>query len=594
MDKIKLTPTKGAYRAVKADVDENAGAKELTDNGIDNARRQGKKDVTVNFRHETDKDGSPVLIIEDDSGGLPRGEMSMVFGLGQSEKEEIDGSIGAFGIGSKKALMCLGNMFTIRSRATDADTGYEYTIDQEWLSDDDEWEAELVPADLQAGTTEIEIRELNFTWADLRDHLEADLKRTYELYLSGEAPVTLRLLFPNEENTKQMPLSPPPRPAYSYTQWDGLYPRRYKGIVLDPEEVTSPVHVEIEVGLLATGDGDAAGVDWICQNRVVERANRDEVSGFGDELSKFVLSKHKRLKARVKLYTSGDASELPWNSDKSRIHARHPVTVEVRDVLRRVIDRYMKAGYGEVDPEFFEPFTEDSQHAANGGRIDVTDLTESYQRLRKGEIQQVSITDKPDEGFPLVTVMQETADAHAQLGISYEYLDWVKPWMRPTYHNLTEARREKHGCFDSLEALESPPPDFTEDGRSGEAERARLTELARISVNQGVRYTELTEWEQPRYTRELEAAAADRELDVESLTPTDVLPTPEEDEEPEEDELSETIQISFGEFTEDELTVLNDHLGDIREYSPEKRKEALLAHFRRLNVAGIRFEASAD
>ena len=593
MNEITLNPTKDAYNAIKADVDVPAAVKELFDNGIDNGLRQGRDEITLALRYESDEDGNPVLIVEDDSGGLDSNELSMVFAIGESEKENITRSIGAFGIGAKKALMCLGDEFTIRSRHADADTGYEYTVGQQWLEDDDTWSVPIEEVEMEAGTTEIEIRELNFNWQDIRAVLKRDLADTYEPFLRGNADVTARILFPNDEGTKQVPLSPPARTPYSYTPWDGFHPRRYEGIILDPDEVSSPVHMRVEVGLLVEGDADEAGVDWVCQNRVVERANRNGVSGFGSAMPKFRESIHKRLKARVELQTDGDASEIPWNSDKSRIRERHAVTEAARNVLRKIIPAYMAAKYGTVEPAFFEPFTDEDRYAANDGKVDIVSLRDKFERKRRGELKQIQITEKPDDDLPQISDMQETAEAHAQLGFTYEYLDWVEPWMRPTYSALAEHYRKKAGCFDSLETLDRMPPDFTQDGRSGGAERDRLTELARQHVNQGVRYTGLSEWEEPRYDLELQEAADDRDLSVDALEPVDELPDPPEENEDGDGE-AETFRLSFGEFTESDLEVIESHLGELAALSPEKRKEKLVEHFQRLNMAGVRFEASAD
>lgn len=593
MNEISLNPTKDAYNAIKADVDVPAAVKELFDNGIDNGLRQGRDEITLALRYESDEDGNPVLVVEDNSGGLDPNELSMVFAIGESEKENITRSIGAFGIGAKKALMCLGEEFTIRSRHADADTGYEYTVGQQWLEDDDTWSVPIEEVEMEAGTTEVEIRELNFNWQDIRAVLKRDLADTYEPFLRGNADVTARILFPNEEGTKQVLLSPPARTPYSYTPWDGFHPRRYEGIILDPDEVSSPVHMHVEVGLLVEGDADEAGVDWVCQNRVVERANRDGVSGFGSAMPKFRESTHKRLKARVELQTDGDASEIPWNSDKSRIRERDAVTEAARNVLRKIIPAYMAAKYGTVEPAFFEPFTDEDRYAVNDGKVDIVSLRDKFERKRRGELKQIQITEKPDDDLPQISDMQETAEAHAQLGFTYEYLDWVEPWMRPTYSALAEHYRKKAGCFDSLETLDRMPPDFTQDGRSGEAERDRLTELARQHVNQGVRYTGLSEWEEPRYDLELQEAADDRDLSVDALEPVDELPDPPEENEDGDGE-AETFRLSFGEFTESDLEVIESHLGELAALSPEKRKEKLVEHFQRLNMAGVRFEASAD
>jgi hypothetical protein len=592
-DSIALTPTKDAYAAIKADVDENASFKELVDNALDNAQRQDRDTVTVEIAQETDSNGDQILVVRDDSGGLKPDELSMMFALGESEKDDIEGSIGAFGIGAKKALMRLGTGFTIWSHHQDAETGYGYTVEPKWFEDDDEWSVPLEEVDMESGSTEIRIHDSNVSWPNIRDGLATDLQETYDLYLRGEAPVTLRLLFPNEENANTESLTPRARVSYSYTPWDDLLPRRYEGIILTPDELSSPVYMDIEVGLLVTGNESEAGLDWVCQNRVVERANRDEVSRFGEELPKFRLSKHKRLKGRVELYTPGDASELPWNSDKSRIHARHAVTDEARDVLKKVIHRYMKAGYGVVEPAFFEPYLDSSEFAANGGEVKTVSLSDRYRQLQRGEIQQVQIQEKPTSEFPQITDMQETVEAFAQLGITYEHLPWVKPRMRPTYQALLESEREQFGCFDELEALQERPPDFTQDGRSGESERKRLTKLAQTHANQGVRYTGLAEWERPRYRLELERAVEERGIDIEALEPVDKLPDVDDDGD-DDDADEDQIQLSFGPFTGEELATMQDHLGEMEEYSPQKRTEVLVEHFRRLNMAGVRFEAHAD
>jgi hypothetical protein len=589
---IELIPKKETYKAVKADVDANAASKDLIDNSIDHAKRQNRSKTQVELRYHPGDDGDEKLVFRDYSGGLKLAELSMVFALGESEKDDIPGSIGAFGIGAKKALMSLGKEFTIRSRHTDAETGHEYTIDQDWLADDDQWTVEATETEMEAGTTELHIRDLNVDWQDIRDDLCEDLCQTYALHLRGETAVTLVLIVDDAVGEDDDVITAPPQPAFSHTPWDGLYPRQYTGIVLDPSRISTPVHVTITVGLLATGDRNEAGVTWVCQNRVVEKANRDRVSGFGDKLPTFDLSKHKRFHARIELRTDGDAAEIPWTSDKSQIHARHPVTQAAQDWLAKTVRRYMRASYGTVDPEFFEPYTDADRYAANDGTIQVVDLGSKFDQKRRGDLKQIQIRDKPEKGFPQVTKMQQVADAHAHLGIKYEYEGWVEPWMRPTYNALVEARREKFGCFTALTPLENAPPDFTQDGRSGESERKRLTELAQQHVSLGVRYTGLAEWEQPRYDRELEEAAAVQGIDVDGVERVDELPEVP-DGTPDDDGDTEVTKLTFP-FTDGELSVLEDHLGPIQEFSAEKRKEVLLTYFQRLNTAGIRFEARAD
>jgi len=164
---------------------------------------------------------------------------------------------------------------------------------------------------MEAGTTELHIRGLNFSWPSIRDNLCADLRQTYALHLRGETAVNLVLVVDDAVGDKEDAIPAPAQPAYSYTPWDDLYPRQYTGIVLDPPSVSAPVHMTVTVGLLATGDRNEAGIDWVCQNRVVEKANRDRVSGFGDDLPTFDRSKHKRVDAIVTLRPGLDAGVEP-------------------------------------------------------------------------------------------------------------------------------------------------------------------------------------------------------------------------------------------------------------------------------------------
>ena len=113
-------------------------------------------------------------------------------------------------------------------------------------------------------------------------------------------------------------------------------------------------------------------------------------------------------------------------------------------------------------------------------------------------------------------------------------------------------------------------------------------------MNLGVRYTGIKSWERPRYELELAAAADDRNIDVGLLDPVDELPDVEEADTDEKDDEEVTKRLSFGSVSESDLDVLRSHLGDIDEYSPEKRKEVLIDHFKRLNMAGVRFEVNAD
>ena len=111
-------------------------------------------------------DDAEEVTYSDHAGGVKSDEMGVFLGLGQSKDTRADGrNIGAFGLGTKKALNRLANKFTIASRHEDADQGWKYTVDEDFFAEDNEtWEFEMEPADLDPGQTVITLHDLTFNW----------------------------------------------------------------------------------------------------------------------------------------------------------------------------------------------------------------------------------------------------------------------------------------------------------------------------------------------------------------------------------------------------------------------------------------------
>jgi len=171
-----LLPSKEAYRAVKSDVTPVSAFKELIDNALDNWQRVSEKmdDIIIEIIHR-DLDDDEEILIRDNTGGVEEDDVSMLFALGQSQKEDITGSIGAYGVGAKKAIVNLGNKATIRSRYLRGEKGYGFTIDEDWLTDDDDWSVDKEEYEnIDQGITEILIQDLNIDWGNYSE----DLKRT--------------------------------------------------------------------------------------------------------------------------------------------------------------------------------------------------------------------------------------------------------------------------------------------------------------------------------------------------------------------------------------------------------------------------------
>lgn len=418
-----LKPSKEAYKAIKSDVTPVSAIKELIDNALDNWQRTSQKldDLTITIDYEENDDGNQIRIA-DNSGGVPEDDVSMLFALGQSAKEDITGSIGAYGIGAKKAIVNLGDRATIKSRALHTDHGFGFTIDQDWLEDEDDWTVDKHEyGDIDEGVTEIIISDLNANWDDFAEDLEEDLAATYRLFLSEDRLTDLADLSieVNGDN-----LTPPEETDWSYTPVDGFHPRRYEDIKIESRDLSDTVYLDVQVGLLETADDAVAGAEIYCQNRQILQRVRDERAGFNtgagsSRLGKFT-GQHRRLKVELEFYTEGDASELPWDAQKSDIDRYHKVTQAALDWVRRIVKPYREAAgeYDEFPTTFTRPYHKDHEYAHD---IETYDYSERERVMHKPDTnfsEAAQIQAQVDATYPLR--LRNTGDLPAEFVPAYE------------------------------------------------------------------------------------------------------------------------------------------------------------------------------
>lgn len=432
----KVHPSKSTYSSIAADVTVDSALAELIDNSIDSAAIHGKDPVNVTISYDDD---SEEMVYSDHAGGVKADEMGVFLGLGRSKDTRADGrNIGAFGMGTKKALNHLANNFTIASRHEDADQGWKYTVDEDFFAEDNEmWEFEMEPADLDPGQTVITLHDLTFDWEDREDHVCGQLEQKYQRFLSSEHDTSTTL----SVNLTDKELTPPPQVQWTFSPWQGgAHPRRFTGLEFIDEQWSSPIEVEVTVGLMRSSDIEKveAGTAFFCQDRLVEQGLTGAKGGFGQfGMNKFNTAKDKRLRIEIDFYTKGDADDLPWNSDKSRISRMHPALSAEHGVyfwLRRFADRHKRIGqYGRAPPWIFTEYDKDSLHAANDGEIEEVNIVDKQQRLDTGDISQPRIHNKPNKDLSLAEDLKRVAIAHSELGIHSERIEWFKSWVIPAY-----------------------------------------------------------------------------------------------------------------------------------------------------------------
>ncbi len=518
LERAQLLPTKEALTALKSDVTLESAVLELCDNALDAWKRCNDRENEAVIHVSVEEQGSTTsLTIHDNTGGVPRAEAAMLFGLGRTAKHE-GGSIGVFGVGAKKSLVNLGVPFTIKSHHPDDPEVWQYRITDEWFEDDEDWSVPIHNhSDILPGTTEIVIEDLNYEWDEqTAENLRSRLGKAYNLFLSDEIQTLRGTDYDLTIIVDGVPVEPEGLPDWSYSPFDGLYPRRYENIQLQFADLSAPVNVHLTVGLLRKKDTHTAGTDIYCQNRKIITSSRDEVGGFGEGPEQLGLfsARHERLKVLLEIETTADGQKLPWDTQKSSIDTHNLVmrgTSETRGVynwVRRIVQAYYELDADKVPQAFLEPYDADSSVAANNGKVVTYDYSDR---------KRVVSSHRPDTDLPEVNALRERAEAHAYLLLRCD--DAIDPEERPAYK--VQLARESDRKIESLDRVdESPPPEVESDAY---LEAGRINELARIHLENAVRYTaDLDPWQIPRYKDYFDKHGAGQ---IPASDPSDYLPT---------------------------------------------------------------------
>lgn len=423
-NKIDLSPDKQIYRSAAVDVSPVDAVEELVDNALDNWMRMSQRVDNIRIDIEAE-DG--YTRVTDNTGGLSRDRIKYLFALGRTFQHEVDGAIGAYGIGAKKAIVRLGDERTVKSRARGADTGYGFTVDEEWL-DSDDWSVSMEEFDeIDDGVTELVMETDERLWDDdTLEQLQTELGKTYKLFLEGAIPDAGHV----DLNINGSKIEPAGDPEWAFTPFDGLHTRRYENIELFPKDIETPVRMDVTVGLMREGDESISGTTIYCQDRLVTENEHGEVGGYGksgrNRIGSGDWSHHNnKLMVIVELTTTGDGSELPWDSQKSTIDPHHSVSRAMYHWLDRIVSPYFDADSNKVKKAFVHPYDASHEHAANGGEIEVLDYSGKQ-----------NVTDKPDEDLTEIQRVMRLAEGYADRG--FKYYDDIEEAFKPAFDSHFE------------------------------------------------------------------------------------------------------------------------------------------------------------
>lgn len=505
-EQAQLLPTKDTLTALKSDVTLESACLELCDNSIDAwERTSNRTDPGIISIDSTIQDDRTELTIRDNTGGVPREQASMLFGLGRTAKTQTDGTIGTFGVGAKKSLVNLGVPFRIKSRAAGEASGWTYKITEEWFDREQDWTVPIHESDeLPPGTTEIKIYDLNYRWnGEISEHLRTQLGKAYNMFLSDDMQDARGTDYDLTITVDGESVVAEGSPSWSYTPFDRLHPRRYENIQISDPEMENQITLHITVGLLTKKDATKAGTDIYCQERKVRSALRNNVGGFGnstDQIGNF-NSRHERLKIIVELETTGDGRRLPWNTQKTSIDEYNPImqgsssTRGVYNWLRRCVQEYFDADADKVPRAFVEPYGDGHDQAANEGELFHHDFSDR---------QRVSSTCRPNGELDQISALQRRVRAHEVFNIWST--DNISGWKVPAYR-IQYATEAEDSTNDPLKTESTLPDKALEQPHSV---RGSINKLSRIHLKNGFRCDDyLEDWQKPSYNSFFEQHSTD-------------------------------------------------------------------------------------
>lgn len=322
---LQATPSKRLFLSIIADYDLNRSICELVDNGLDVWVRRGRSSsISINL---TLDETQQRICVEDNAGGLPKGELSYIVGPGQTGSAPTDETIGIFGVGTKRAVVALAQDIRIATRHGKA-KAHQVDFDDKWL-ENESWELPLYEIDsVAAGTTIVDLQRLRLSVTEeATEHLRDHLCATYARFLTNPF-VSIAL--------NGVPLKPVFFDNWAYPP--GYEPRRYTGTVRSDDG--RDVRVEAVAGLSdeSSPAGGEYGVYFYCNERLVARALKTFDVGF---MKGYAGLPHPKISlAKVIVSLNGDARSMPWNSSKSDISTKHEVFQALHAWLMEVVKDY--------------------------------------------------------------------------------------------------------------------------------------------------------------------------------------------------------------------------------------------------------------
>src|ERR1039458_277906 len=351
---INGSPTKTFFvQTLIRDIELKDAILDLLDNCVDGLMRSVPKSkltsvkpyaghwAHITFDHER-------FIIEDNCGGIDTHlARTSAFRMGRIEvgpgnKGQKLPTVGAYGIGMKRAIFKMGRSSTVTSKTKSE--GFDVEISPTWLKDEKSWDLRMKP--LQGNRdkpgTRIEIRDLHETikkqFIDIsgfEDQFYGIVSQHYAIIIKKGFEVTV-----NNRRVKPKPFRFISVDLNKYE--DGVAPFLFKGTIdgvkIDLsvgfyKPVQDPAEIEEEEEDSATFTADESGWNIICNDRVVLTSDTTHLTGWGHNGVPNFHNQFIAIAGTVR-FTADDASKLPLTTTKRGVDLNNELYLRVRDKMQ--------------------------------------------------------------------------------------------------------------------------------------------------------------------------------------------------------------------------------------------------------------------
>lgn len=353
---VSGAPTKAFFaQTLTRDIELKDAMLDLLDNCVDGlmrsvpkAKLSGAKPYAGHWARITfDREK---FVIEDNCGGIDvHRARTSAFRMGRvgnelDDREKKLPTVGAYGIGMKRAIFKMGRSCTVTSRTkTEA---FEVVIPPTWLKDEKNWDLEmkLLRTNSQTTGTRIEVRDLHesikrqfINLSGFAEEFHGVVSQQFAIIMKKGFEVTI-----NGRRVKPKPFRFISVKLDKYVE--GIAPFLFKGTIEGVKvelsvgfykPVPDPAEIEDEEEESATFTADESGWNIICNDRVVLTHDTTHLTGWGIGGVPSFHNQFIAIAGTVRFTADADnASKLPLTTTKRGVDLNSELYQRVRDKMQ--------------------------------------------------------------------------------------------------------------------------------------------------------------------------------------------------------------------------------------------------------------------